>query len=223
MWSALGSLFGAGLLGGGSVLGSVLGAQSSDYAAKKAYDAQMRTNELNYQIFHENQAWSERMANTAHQREVQDLRSAGLNPILSATGGSGSAVPSVASPSMVSPGSSVADKAAIYQGMVKSMLDSCNTASDIVKKMSESRQINKVTDDEVGKRHLPAYLHNQITRNAGNLTSAGRQVIGIVSDLSRAAANNFHVLKKTLFQDFRQVRNTQINTAHDIPGMVPFE
>lgn len=57
--------------------------------------AQQVANDTNVALARENREWQQKMSDTAHSREVADLKNAGLNPILSATKGlGGSSTPS---------------------------------------------------------------------------------------------------------------------------------
>lgn len=109
----------------GGPWGAAIGAAAGLGGALLSSSAQTSANKQNIKLAREQMAFQERMSSTAHQRQVADLKAAGLNPILSANGGA----------------SAPSGAAAHVENTMKDLPGGITTAMDAFRLSNESKQL----------------------------------------------------------------------------------
>ena len=133
-----------------------------------AYQAELQR-EFNAAEAAKNRKWQEKMANTAHQREIADLQAAGLNPVLSAMNGNGASVGSGATASASVPSGSSATNDTSGSAAIVSLLGTMlNTMSNLAASSNSAVVSLANADKAAAASQIVAGINAAATRYASD-------------------------------------------------------
>lgn len=134
--------------------------QQQDWSANQAAIA----NNFNAAEAAKNRDWQEYMSNTAHQREVKDLKAAGLNPVLSAMNGNGAAVTSGAAANASLPSGASASASDPTQAIVGVLSAMLSAQTSIANTAVSAKATEAVADKYTAMSKLVAEMDNATRR-----------------------------------------------------------
>lgn len=172
----LGSVIGAGISAGGGLFGGLIG-QGGQQATNAQQMAMFQEAErFNENAAWENRAWEQQMSSTAYQRSMDDMKKAGLNPILAANlGGASTPGAGAASigtgPALGNPGSALQAgiTSAADAGAKAAMIKSVMTQAD---KDQSQVDLNKATEGLTNKQSVRTEQETATSKSAENLNNA---------------------------------------------------
>jgi len=173
---------------------SLQGIQMQNASAKEIADAANAQSQYNAE---RQMSWQRQMSDSAHQREVYDLRAAGLNPILSGTGGMGASTPSGA-------------QGSVQTAPVRSEGDAVSSALEAFKTMANALNTNAQTNYLSTAQTALTSAQTVKTRADTELTGAQTDVAKSNIDLNatRARLNRDQSLKiATEIQNLKELRD----------------
>lgn len=150
MWPAI-------IAAGAAVAGGLLGNSASAKQASNSLQAQELAQ------WRQNQ-FTDEMSRTAHQREVADLRAAGLNPVLSGTGGMGAPSPGGSGMS----GGAVGPQGDVLTGAATTAMAARRNEAEVENLEAENKRIGEDTELKAAQRQYTNQLRN-VADFQGNL------------------------------------------------------
>lgn len=186
---ALGVLNPTMLLGTGMQAAGALG---DVYSAKKLAEGQRDANEATVASARERMAFEERMSNTAHTREVADLKNAGLNPVLSANAGASTPTGDSAVSQNAAP-----DYRGIMGGVVQSAMEIKRLNQDVKEsdsRIDNNRQLNKINRPEEIKSGIIERIIQNLFKGHKKLKHSAKQ-----AELEQYQKTDKHPKKKNKY------------------------